>query len=205
MCAALLRSLSQTRDDVGGNVREIRYLSAGGPHIEPWRSIYRGCGQDTVEISKHARVERTSQGGVSMRLSIFFGMLLLLASLRGIGIAEEQQDPENLIRREMIAIDSAFKITIDAMVLNEPGRIVSAFDEVNRTREQIELALKQKTKITLPRNQKRFREFVRLDNKFHHEVQILLMAAKKNKMGVIQKQTHLLLNACVRCHTIFRK
>lgn len=140
-----------------------------------------------------------------MQLRIFFGMLFLLASFPSIGIAEEHQESGNLIQREMIGLDSAFKSTVDAVVLNEPGRIAPAFDEANKIREQIEHAVEHREKITLPRNQKRFKEFVRLDNKFHHELEILLNAAKKNKMGAVQKQTHRLLDACVRCHAIFRK
>ena len=140
-----------------------------------------------------------------MQLRIFFGILFLLVSFSGIGIAGEVQESGNLVQKEMITLDSAFKTTIDAIVLNEPGRIGPAFDEVNNIREQVEHAVEHKARITLPRNQKRFKEFVRLDNKFHHELQVLLKAAKKNKMRVVQKQTHRLLDACVRCHAIFRK
>ena len=140
-----------------------------------------------------------------MQLTIFFWILVLFVSFPCIGIAEEHQESGNLIQREMVALDSALKTTIDAIVLNELGRVAPAFDEVDKIREQVEHAVEHKQKITLPRNQKRFREFVRLDNKFHHELQVLLKAAKKNKMGVVQKQTHRLLDACVRCHAIFRK
>ncbi|HUO77344.1 MAG TPA: hypothetical protein VMU21_07170 [Thermodesulfovibrionales bacterium] len=140
-----------------------------------------------------------------MQLRILFGVLFLLVSFISIGIAEENQESRNLIQREMIALDSALKTTIDSLVLDEPGRIGPAFDEVDKIREQVEYAVEHKVRITLPRNQKRFKEFVRLDNKFHHELQTLLKAAKKNKMGVVQKQTHRLLDACVRCHAIFRK
>ncbi len=139
-----------------------------------------------------------------MQIRIFFWILFLLVSFPSIGIAEEHQESGNLVQREMIALDSAFKTTIDAIVLNDPKRIGPAFDEVNKTREQVEHAAEHKA-ITLPRNQKRFKEFVRLDNKFHHELEILLKAAQKNKMRVVQKQTHRLLDACVRCHAIFRK
>jgi hypothetical protein len=142
---------------------------------------------------------------MSMQGRIVLGILFLLVSFPGTGTAEEDRESGNLIQREMIALDSALKTTIDSLVLNEPGRILPAFDEVNRIREQVEHALAHKTTITLPRNQKRFREFVRLDHKFHHELLVFLKAAKKNKMRVVQKQTHRLLDACIRCHAIFRK
>ena len=140
-----------------------------------------------------------------MQLRTFFWIVFLIVSFPRIGTAEEDEESGDLILREMIALDNALKTTIDAVVLNEPGRIGPAFDEVNRIREQVEHAVEHKAVITLPRNQKRFKEFVRLDNKFHHELEVLLKAARKNKMRVVQNQTHRLLDACVRCHAIFRK
>ncbi|MCL4477395.1 MAG: hypothetical protein M1508_14435 [Nitrospirae bacterium] len=123
----------------------------------------------------------------------------------GIPASAEQQESKNLIQKEMIALDGALKVTVDAIVLNEPERIVPAFQEANRIREQVEHTIKSGAKIVLPKNQKRFKEFVRLDNKFHRDLELLLKAAGKNNMGVVQRQTHRLLDACVRCHRIFRK
>jgi len=133
-------------------------------------------------------------------------LVVLVAIVFYVGAASGTENPEsqNLIQREMVALDRALKTTIDALVLNEPVRISPAFEEVNRIRKQVEQAIKTGTRIKLPRNQKRFKEFVRLDNKFHHELEVLLSAAKKNSMGVVQRQTHRLLDACVRCHTIFK-
>ncbi len=116
----------------------------------------------------------------------------------------EKPGTQNLVQNEMVALDGAFKATIDAIVLNEPGKIVPAFNEVNSIREQVEHAVKSGAKLTVPRNQKRIREFVRLDNKFHQELEVLLKAAKKNNMTTVRKQTHRLLDLCVRCHTVFR-
>lgn len=123
----------------------------------------------------------------------------------GIAISAEKQESQNLIQKEMTALDSAFKSTVDAVVLNEPGRIAPAFEGVNKIREEVEHAVKVGAKITLPKNQKRFREFVKLDDKFHRNLEVLLKAAKKNRMEDVRKQTHRLLDACVRCHSTFRK
>lgn len=139
-----------------------------------------------------------------MLLKIFIILFLALFSA-GIAFGAEKEESLNLIRKEMAALDSAFKATLDAIILNEPGKIAPAFDEVSKIREEVEHAVKGGVKITLPKNQKRFREFVRLDDKFHHNLEVLLKAAKKNGIGVVQKQTHKLLDACVRCHAIFRK
>jgi len=138
----------------------------------------------------------------SLFLSVFF-----VAAFSAVGIAAgvEQQGSRDLIQKEMIALDSAFKVTVDAIVLNEPGRILPAFEETNELRVQVERAVKGGTKIVLPKNQKRFREFVRLDNKFHRDLELLLKAAGKKNVAAVQRQTHRLLDACVRCHRIFRK
>ncbi len=118
--------------------------------------------------------------------------------------ATERSETQDLLKREMAALDTALKTTIDAVVLNEPARISPSFEEVTKIREQVEHAVKTGARIKLPRNQKRFKEFVRLDNKFHRELDVLLRAARKNNMSVVQRQTHRLLDGCVRCHTIFR-
>ena len=138
----------------------------------------------------------------SLFLSVFF-----VAAFSAVGIAAgvEQQGSRDLIQKEMIALDSAFKVTVDAIVLNEPGRILPAFEETNELRVQVERAVKGGTRIVLPKNQKRFREFVRLDNKFHRDLELLLKAAGKKNVAAVQRQTHRLLDACVRCHRIFRK
>lgn len=137
-----------------------------------------------------------------LSLPVFF---VAAFSVIGTATGVEQQESRNLIREEMIALDSAFKVAMDAVVLNQPGRILPAFQETNALRVEVERAVKGGAKIELPRNQKRFREFVRMDNKFHQDLELLFKAAKKNNMGLVQRQTHRLLDACVRCHRIFRQ
>ncbi len=122
----------------------------------------------------------------------------------GAAFGAEKPGSQNLVQNEMVALDTAFKATIDAIVLNEPGKIVPAFNEVNSIREQVEHAVKSGAKLALPRNQKRFKEFVRLDDKFHQELGVLLKAANKKNMITVRRQTHRLLDLCVRCHTVFR-
>lgn len=139
---------------------------------------------------------------LARRVLIFCTIIFL--SFR-IAEGTEQPGSGNLIQREMLALDSALKVAVEALVLNEPGRIVPAFLEVNQIREQVEGAVRGGAVIMLPQNQKRFKEFVRLDNKFHRDLELLLAAAKKNNMGALQRQTHRLLDACVRCHRIFRR
>ncbi len=140
-----------------------------------------------------------------MYSKLFFTLFVLALFSISVPAGAEQRGSQNFILREMVALDSAFKTTIDALLLDEPERIAPAFEEVKKVREEVEGAVKEGVKITLPKNQKRFKEFVRLDDKFHRDLEILLHAAAKNRMWIVQRQTHRLLDACVRCHTIFRK
>lgn len=139
-----------------------------------------------------------------MRLKIFAVAFIAVSSL-SIAIAAERQEPQNLVLKEMIPLNNAFKETMDAVVLNQPERIAPAFEDVRKVREEVEDAVKKGALIRLPRNQKRFKEFVRLDDKFHIELETLLHAAKGREMRVVQRQMHKLLDFCVRCHAIFRK
>lgn len=138
-----------------------------------------------------------------MRLRVILAVLLAITLSVSVSAAEAQD--ENLVRKEMAALDKAFKITIDAVVLNQPEKIAPAFAEVQKIMEQVEQAVKDKKKIALPRNQNKFKVFVKLDNRFHREVGALVIAAKKNRMRTVNRQAHNLLNMCVRCHDIFRK
>ena len=138
-----------------------------------------------------------------MRLRVIFAVLLAITLSGSVSVAEAQD--ENLVRKEMAALDRAFKITIDAVVLNQPEKIAPAFAEVQKIMEQVEQAVKDKKKIALPRNQNKFKVFVKLDNRFHREVGALVIAAKKRMREAVNRQAHNLLNMCVRCHDIFRK
>lgn len=140
----------------------------------------------------------------SLLKALLVGLAVVVFAIDPASGSEKKQS-QSPVQDEMVALDSAFKATIDAIILNEPEKIGPAFGEVNAMREQVERALKGGRKFTLPKHQKRFKEFVKLDNKFHHELEILLKAAKKKKMGAVRRQTHRLLDLCVRCHAVFRK
>ena len=139
-----------------------------------------------------------------MRIVFLIAIALVLV-FTSISSAAEKQNAENLIIKEMMALDKAFKTTIDAVVLNRLDKIAPAFEDVHKVREEVEKTVKEGKKIALPKNQERFKMFVGLDNRFHKEVEILVESAKKNHIGRVQKQTNRLLGLCVRCHTMFRK
>jgi len=134
----------------------------------------------------------------------FFVALVVAVLSTSTAFTSEKLDQESLVRTEMAVLHNALKTTIDALVLNDPGKIHPAFDEVHSISERLDLEIRNGGKIALPKNQKRFKEFVRLDHKFHHDLEALLTAANKNNASAVLRQTHRLLDACVRCHTIFR-
>lgn len=137
---------------------------------------------------------------------MFIRMLfVLLFFSAGVSFGAEKLANQSLIQEEMVALDSAFKTTVEAIVLDEPERIPPAFDEVKALRKQVEHAVKSGAGLALPRNQKRFREFVRLDGKFHRELEALIKAAKKENVIAVRRQAHRMLDLCVRCHRVFRK
>ena len=137
--------------------------------------------------------------------TLFLIAIALVLVFAGISSAAEKQNAENLILKEMVALDKAFRTTIDAVVLNQLERIEPAFEDVHKVREQVEHAVKEREKIILPKNQSLFKVFVRMDNRFHHEVEILVGASKKENMKAVQRQVSRLLNMCVRCHGLFRR
>lgn len=139
------------------------------------------------------------------RKIIFVVVLTLAMSSNSVAFGADKEAPQNLIIKEMVALDKAFKTTIDAVVLNRLDKIAPAFEDVHKVREEVERTVKEGKKIALPKNQERFKLFVSLDNRFHKEVEILIESAKKNYIGRVQKQTNRLLGLCVRCHAMFRK
>src|SRR5574340_245371 len=131
---------------------------------------------------------------------VFLIAIALVLIFAGSSSAAEKQNAENLILKEMLALDKAFKTAVDAVLLNQFERIAPAFEDVHNAREQVGHAVKEREKIVLPKNQSLFKVFVRMDNRFHHEVEILVGASKKKNIKAVQRQVNRLLNMCVRCH-----
>ena len=111
----------------------------------------------------------------------------------------------NLIVEEMAALDQAFKTIIDAVVLGDMQRITPALMGVTEARERVEKAVKAGQRILLPKNQGQFREFLKLDEQFHVELEELSKAAETGQKKVVKNYAHKLLDACVVCHEKYRK
>jgi cytochrome c556 len=140
-----------------------------------------------------------------MMKRLSFIIVLAAVFFTGIAYGADKQESQNLIMKEMVALDKAFKTAIDAVVLNQLERIAPAFEDVHKVRKQVEHAVKEREKIILPKNQSLFKVFVKMDDKLHHEVKILVDASKKKNIRAVQRQVNRLLNMCARCHGLFRK
>jgi len=122
--------------------------------------------------------------------------------------ALSQTKPEggmNLLRQEMLALEEAFEAIIDAVIFDNMELIKPTIPPLQKAREQIEKAINAGEKIILPKNQNKFGEFIKLDNRFHKDFESLVKAAEKGHRRVAKDQTHKLLDACVVCHERFRK
>lgn len=111
----------------------------------------------------------------------------------------------NLLREEMVALEQAFETIIDAVILANLELIKPAAAQFHKAREKVEKAISAGQRITLPKNQDKFKKFVQLDDKFHDCFRALEKAAEKGQKKVVKDQTHKLLDNCVVCHEGFRK
>ncbi|MDH4101094.1 MAG: hypothetical protein OEV28_11050 [Nitrospirota bacterium] len=109
----------------------------------------------------------------------------------------------NPVKDEMVALNEAFKNLLDAILLNEPEKVELPFHNVHRYKEKT-MAAAKKGEIKLPKNNDKFAEFEKLDEKFHHDLEGILAAADKKDMKALTAKTHKLFDACVECHSKFR-
>jgi cytochrome c556 len=125
----------------------------------------------------------------------------------GISAAGQTKPTEgmNLLREEMVALEQAFQTIIDAVIFANMGLIKPAAARFHKARKKIEEAISAGQRITLPKNQVKFKEFVELDDKFHDCFRALEKAAEKGQKKIVKDQTHKLLDNCVVCHEGFRK
>lgn len=109
----------------------------------------------------------------------------------------------NPVKDEMVALNEAFKNLLDSILLNEPEKIELPFHNVHRAKEKTMAAVK-KGEVKLPKNNDKFKEFEKLDEKFHHDLEKIIEAADKKDMKTLTARTHKLFDSCMECHTKFR-
>jgi len=111
----------------------------------------------------------------------------------------------NPLVEEMMALDSAFKTIIGAVILGELEAINAALSKVRDTREGMERAVQGGYQVSLLKNQNRLGDFFKLDSQFHIGLEELSGAAETGQKKVVKNLTHRLLDECVGCHERFRK
>ena len=140
-------------------------------------------------------------------ISIIIVVGILGACFVGIS-AMGQTEPEggmNVLRREMLALEEAFETIIDAVIFENMELIKPQIPPFHEARKKFEEAISTGQKIELPKNQDKFKNFVKLDNKFQKTFEALEEAAEKGQKEVVKDQIHKLFDACVVCHERFRK
>jgi len=110
-----------------------------------------------------------------------------------------------VLREEMVALEEAFEIIIDAVIFSNMELIKPAVVRFHRVRGKVEEAISSGPRIILPKNHDKFKEFVELDIKFHEDLASLGKAAEKGQKELVKDQTHKLLDRCVVCHERFKK
>jgi cytochrome c556 len=141
----------------------------------------------------------------------FLQMILVWGVLGScfIGIsAMGQTEPKggmNVLRREMLALEEVFETIIDAVIFENMELIKPQIPPFHEARKIFEEAINAGEKIELPKNQDKFKAFVKLDNKFQKKFEALEEAAEKGQKEVVKDQIHKLFDACVVCHEKFRK
>lgn len=140
----------------------------------------------------------------------FLPMIIVVGVLGtcSVGIsAMSQANPEGgmILKEEMLALEQVFETIIDAVIFDNMELIKPQIPPFHEARKRVEEAISAGQKIQLPKNKNRFKEFVKLDDKFHKDLGTLEEAAEKGQKGVVKDLTHKLFDACVACHERFRK
>ncbi len=139
----------------------------------------------------------------------FLGLALVLA-ITGTAISAEAPADQaaktatNPLKEEMWRLSAAFKGLINSLVLGTPSDVARPFEEVLKSRDAANAALK-KGVIWLPKNNNRQAEFMRMDEELHREIKDLIRLSQKGDSRGELAFTHRLLNGCVRCHDVFKR
>lgn len=134
-----------------------------------------------------------------LRNCIFVYLILIAVS-----VSAEDRPISNPLIEEMRSLDNSFREIVSAVANAEGERVIRSIESLHGLREKTHQAIKSGI-IRLPRNQHRLKEFLKLDMKFHTELDLLLKAARKNNQRRMLIMTKKLLDGCVNCHRVFKK
>lgn len=134
-----------------------------------------------------------------LRNCIFMSLILMAVS-----VSAEDRHTSNPLIEEMRSLDNSIREIVSAVATAEGERVIRSIESLHGLREKTHQAI-QSGIIRLPRNQHRIKEFLKLDMKFHAELDLLLKAARKNNQRKMLVLTKRLLDGCVNCHRVFKK
>lgn len=118
--------------------------------------------------------------------------------------ASGHADGVNPLVEEMVILDGVFRDVVSGVALGDGGKVHKALESMHGTMEKTHEGVHHGT-VTIPKNANRVNEFVKMDKRFHHELEALAHAAEKNDTREMVKLTGRLLQGCVKCHETFRK
>lgn len=110
----------------------------------------------------------------------------------------------NPLVEEMITLDKTFRDVVSAVALGEGETVHRALESMHGTMERTHKAVHAGT-VKVPKHAHRTKEFIKLDKKFHRDLETLDRAARKNNQQKMLSLTKKLLDGCVDCHRTFKK
>lgn len=133
-----------------------------------------------------------------------WGFGAFVAVLVGLFFQPGARGETSLLREEMMALDSAFKTVLDAIVREDLRLVQPALARYGEARDRLEGAQRTGYRILLPKNQGRAADFSKLRDQFQIGLEELSKAAETGQKKVAKNLVHKLLDACVACHERFR-
>ena len=107
------------------------------------------------------------------------------------------------LRAEIAPHDSVFHEVVSGVALGDGARVHKALEEMHGAMEKTHEGLHHGS-VSIPKNADRVQEFIDQDKRFHAKLETLAAAARKNDQQAMLKLTKELLDACVKCHGVFR-
>jgi hypothetical protein len=117
--------------------------------------------------------------------------------------AESSGAAGNPLREEMAQLDSVFHEVVSGVALGDGARVHKALGEMHGAMERTHEGVHHGS-VRIPKNADRVREFIDQDKRFHAKLETLAAAAQKSDQQAMLKLTKELLDACVKCHVVFR-
>lgn len=137
-------------------------------------------------------------------MKTFIWILLIFLIRPEFAQATEDKFASNPLLEEMHYLDNAFKEIVSAVAIGDGNRVYKSIESLHGLREKTHQAI-ESGMVRLPKNHNRLKEFLKLDIRFHTELDLLSKAAHKNNSRKMLLLTKRLLDGCVNCHRVFKR